>query len=240
MCAPHFAWLLWLCSRDHCQGGQTEECDPPTTILAVLKSYQKSVCETWAFKTGVLFGNSSLWSEEWVCLLFCAVWFQTDGLMERSMFGSVLGSVMEQWHHTAHMGQAGNQSQPVWAGTHRSCLTNLFCFLTCLVEYGKAADVSACTLVKHLTPSHPAFSWRNHLQMDGVGIHLTGEKPARVPGPRGVNAAAARHGWCSPGLGAGARPLSHPFQWSGGGDWGQSYQVFRKHGVGQDCWSAGE
>lgn len=46
--------------------------------------------------------------------------------------------------------------------------------------------MSACTLVRHLTLSPTAFSWRNCLKkMDGMRLHFTGLKAGCVAGPRG-------------------------------------------------------
>lgn len=131
--APQCAWLLWLYSRDHCQRGHPEECDPPTTILTVLKSDQKSVCKSWAFKTGVF----CLDGWEIVCFL---VWGKSSALVLCGLVSDIRASGKEccwPWPRCWGVPWSSDITQHIWGnqgispsqhgvGKCRSCLTNLF------------------------------------------------------------------------------------------------------------------
>ncbi|KAJ7406998.1 hypothetical protein WISP_129591 [Willisornis vidua] len=81
---------------------------------------------------------------------------------------SVPGKVMEQiilsaitWHLQDRQGIRPSQHR---FRRGRSCLTNLISFdvqMTCLVDGGKAVDVSTWTLAKHFTPSPITCSWKS-------------------------------------------------------------------------------
>lgn len=208
VCAPRFAWLLWLCSMDHCQRGQTEECDPPTTILRVLKPDQKSVCKRWV---QCLDGSSSLflvWGKS-LTLVLCGLVSDTWASGVLLILTSVLGNVMEQWHHTARISPS---QQGVGKGS--SCSTNLFscskgdlpcgwwkgCRCVCLHSSEASDTVTYSILLEKLSADgrdgntlHWLKNWLCGCAQGGCEWICTQR--------------AARHDWCSPGLSTGASPF---------------------------------
>ena len=94
---------------------------------------------------------------------------------------SVLGKVLEQISLCIIM-QNLQDNQGISPSQHRvmkgrSCLTDQISFydrMTHLLNGGKAVMLSAWTLVKPLTPSPTAFSWRNWLLMAWMGVLYAG------------------------------------------------------------------